>query len=184
MKGPGSKLPGYRANSTGPDSGKEEILAASGAFAEASAPPPPRHRKRSKKPKKRRKAEENVRERFFSLRLTFQEHAALLRAAGNVPLGVYIRSKVFDQPLPDYYPRRPQHPTRDDQILGQLLGQLGQARLANNLNQLAKGVNTGSLPVTPETENALLEACADVRAMREALMRGLGFPVEDGSTSA
>src|SRR5262245_3485172 len=145
MRGSGPKLPGYRDSSTRPDN-KHHELAVSGAFADASDPPPPRqYKKRPKKPRKRRNAEENIRERFFSLRLTFSEHAALLRAAGDVSLGVYIRSKLFDQPPPDYTPRRPRHPVKDEQILGQLLGQLGQARLANNLNQLAKAANAGAL---------------------------------------
>jgi hypothetical protein len=158
-----------------------DIPGISDTFAGASSPPRPRRSKRPKKPKRRRKTEENIRERFFSLRLTFREHAALLRAAGEVPLGAYIRSKLFDQPLPDYCPRRPRHPVKDEQVLGQLLGQLGQARLANNLNQLAKAANTGSLPLTPETEHALRAACSDVRSMRDALMRGLGFPADDES---
>ena len=47
-------------------------------------------------------------------------------------------------------------------------------KYAKNLNQLAKAVNTGSLPVTPETEADLKEACRDVAAMRADLMRALG----------
>jgi hypothetical protein len=150
--GPGGKLPGVTDRSTRRgDDGAEETLAVSGEFAGASAPPPAREDNKDKKNGRRRK--ENKRERFFSLRLTFKEHAALLHAAGNVPLGVYIRSKLFDRPLPDYYPRRPRHPVRDEQILGQVLAELGKARLANNLNQLAKAANTGSLPVTPDGRN-------------------------------
>jgi hypothetical protein len=174
MGGAGGKLPPVRDRSTrrGGD-GAKDIPAASGAFADASAAPPARGEKKGRKT--RRKPKENRRERFFSLRLTFKEHAALLRAAGDVPLGVFIRSKLFDQPLPAYCPRRPKHPVKDHQVLGQLLGELGRARLANNLSQLAKAANTGSLPVTPETEKALREACADVKAMRGALMQGLGY---------
>ena len=33
----------------------------------------------------------------------------------------------------------------------------------------------GSLPVTPDTEKALLEACADIAWMRIALMKSLGL---------
>lgn len=42
------------------------------------------------------------------------------------------------------------------------------------LNQLAKAVNTGSLPVSPETESDLIEACREVQALRADLLRALG----------
>jgi len=110
----------------------------------------------------------------FSLRLTFEERAALEQAAGDMPLGAYIRSEIFRGKKT----RRRRHrkrPVKDHQALGQLLCLLGEARLANNLNQLAKAANTGSLPVTPETEKALREACAEVQAMRKLLLHALGF---------
>lgn len=110
----------------------------------------------------------------FSLRLTFEERAMLEQAAGDMPLGAYIRAELFRGRKTRR--RRPhKRPVKDHQALGQLLGQLGSARIANNLNQLAKAANTGSLPVTPETEKALREACAEVQQMRTLLMRALGF---------
>ena len=111
----------------------------------------------------------------FSLRLTFEERARLEREAGEMPLGAYIRSKLFDEPASDRPLRQRKRPVKDHQALGQLLGELGRARLANNLNQLAKSANSGSLPLTPETENSLREACADVHWMRIALMQALGL---------
>jgi hypothetical protein len=93
----------------------------------------------------------------FSLRLTFEERSALEQAAGDMPLGAYIRAELF-QNKKTRHRRRYKRPVKDRQVLGQLLGLLGEARLANNLNQLAKAANTGSLPVTPETEKALREA--------------------------
>lgn len=115
----------------------------------------------------------------FSLRLTFEERAALEQAAGDMPLGAYIRSQMF-QGKKARTRRRYKRPVKDHQALGQLLGALGEARLANNLNQLAKAANTGSLPVTPETEKALREACAEIHQMRSLLMRALGFSPENG----
>ena len=58
---------------------------------------------------------------------------------------------------------------------GRVLAALGQSRIASNLNQLAKAVNIGVLPVTPETEADMSEACAAVSAMRADLMRALGL---------
>ncbi len=109
----------------------------------------------------------------FSLRLTPSEKAELLRRAGGMPLGAYIRSKILRD---DQSPRRTaRRPVADDRALGKLLAELGSARLANNLNQLAKAVNTGSLPVTPDTEKAILEACREVQWMRDTLVAALGL---------
>lgn len=109
----------------------------------------------------------------FSLRLTAAEKAELLQRAGTMPLGAYIRSRLLGNAAS---PRRTQRqPVRDDKALARLLGELGKARLANNLNQLARAANTGSLPLTPETEQALAEACRDVRWMRDTLIAALGL---------
>jgi hypothetical protein len=114
----------------------------------------------------------------FSLRLTAQERASLLQEAGHTPLGAYIRLKLLGEAA---RPRRAvRQPIHDEKALAQLLGELGRARLANNLNQLAKAANSGSLAVTPETEKALHDACQDVEWMRERLIVALGL---SGGTS-
>ena len=109
----------------------------------------------------------------FSLRLTFEERATLEREAGNMPLGAYIRSRLFEGG--ERQRRSYRKPLRDDQALAKLLGALGESRLANNLNQLAKAANTGSLPITQETESAISAACRDVQRMREELIAALGL---------
>lgn len=117
----------------------------------------------------------------FSLRLTFDERAALERAANGQALSDFIRRRLFgDSPVPPK--RAPRKKPHVDQVaVSQLLAALGASRLSQNLNQLAKAVNTGSLPVTPETERDLKEACASVAAIRAELMRALG--VSPGGTS-
>ncbi|MES9970290.1 MAG: plasmid mobilization relaxosome protein MobC [Candidatus Thiodiazotropha sp.] len=113
----------------------------------------------------------------FSLRLTFKERTILEQAAGDMPLGAYIRSKLLNESeVPRRVRKRTRKPLKDEQALALLLGELGKARLANNLNQLAKAANTGSLPVTPDTEKALQRACAAVQDMRDLLLQALGFP--------
>jgi hypothetical protein len=115
----------------------------------------------------------NERPTPFSLRLTFEERAALEQQAGSMPLGAYIRSRLLGgSAMPRKAHRRP---VKDDEALARVLGALGNARLANNLNQLAKAANTGALPVTPETMQALIAACQDVRDMRASLMAALGL---------
>ena len=111
----------------------------------------------------------------FSLRLTFEERARLERDAGDMPLGAYIRSRLLDQPVGDRRPRQAKRPVKDHQALASLLGELGKSRIANNLNQLAKAANSGSLPLTPETEKSLQEACAGVQWLRTTLTQALGL---------
>lgn len=109
----------------------------------------------------------------FSLRLTFEERARLERDAGGVPLGAYMRQRL----LSEAPPLRRHHPysVKDKQALLQTLGLLGQSRLANNINQLAKAAHLGTLPVTPETEASLQEASRDIAMMREALIKAIGL---------
>lgn len=106
----------------------------------------------------------------FSLRLSFEERARLEELADGQPLGAYIRSRLLDEA-----PRRRALSVNDKDALLRVLGQLGQSRLANNLNQLAKQANLGTLPVTPDTEVALLKAADDVAAMRKLVIDALGL---------
>ena len=69
---------------------------------------------------------------------------------------------------------RGRQPVKDHEALGRVLGALGESRLSQDLNQLAKAVNTGSSPVMRETERDLIEACAAVALIRAELMRALG----------
>jgi hypothetical protein len=108
----------------------------------------------------------------FSLRLTFEERAKLERDAAGMALGAYIRSRLLD-PETVAPRKRGKFPVKDHQALAQLLGLLGQSRLANNVNQLARAANTGSLAVTPDTEEALLSATADINHMRQLLIQAL-----------
>ena len=109
----------------------------------------------------------------FSLRLSFDERGILEHDAAGQALGAYIRERLFGE---DVTPRttRGKFPVKDHAALGRVLGALGASRLSANLNQLAKAVNTGSLPVTPETEEELRKACAAVIAMRQDILSALG----------
>jgi hypothetical protein len=90
----------------------------------------------------------------FSLRLTFEERAALEKKAAGMALGAYIRERLLGE---DAVPRRSRgkFPVKEHEALGRVLATLGQSRLSSNLNQLARAANTGSLPVSPDTEVAL-----------------------------
>jgi hypothetical protein len=110
----------------------------------------------------------------LSIRFSDSEKALLKARANGIPVSAFIRQAV----LGDVLPKRVARGTtvvKDPSALSHLLGLLGRSHLANNLNQLAKAANFGSLPVTEETEADLRQACADVAAMRTLLMQALGF---------
>mgnify|MGYP001317263967 CR=1 FL=1 len=109
----------------------------------------------------------------YSMRFSKAERLRLDADAGPLPLAAYIRSRLFDTPTPRRAYRRP---VRDEQALGEVLAALGNSRLSSNLNQLAKAVHSGSLAVTPETEAAILAACATVQQMGGQLVQALGMP--------
>ncbi|MEJ7926383.1 hypothetical protein WG908_06370 [Sphingobium sp. AN641] len=114
----------------------------------------------------------------LSLRLSRDERARLERDAAGMSLGAYIKWRLFDPDRPP--PRtRGKAPVRDHILLSQLMALLGQSRLSSNVNQLAKAANSGSLPVTPETETDLRHACRDLAEMRRMLMQALGLDARD-----
>jgi hypothetical protein len=110
----------------------------------------------------------------FSLRLSFEERAQLEGAAAGMPLGTYIREQLFGGEL---RPRRTrgQRPLKDHEALARVLAELGRSRIASNLNQLARAANSGSLPMTEETERALHKACQAVALLRGEIIRALGL---------
>ncbi len=114
----------------------------------------------------------------FSLRLTFEERAQLEKDSEGMSLGAYVRSRLFDSEAPKRRTRG-KHPVKDHTELGKLLGELGRSRIANNLNQLAKAANSGSLEVSPDTEQAIQDSCGDIRWIRRSLIVALGLLPEN-----
>lgn len=108
------------------------------------------------------------------MRLTPEDRARLEREAAGIPLGSYIRAKVLGE-APPVKLRRSGLPIKDRRSLAKLLALLGRSRLSNNLNQLAHAANSGSLPLTPETELYLRDALASVRDFRRLLVAALGL---------
>ena len=107
----------------------------------------------------------------FTIRLTDDEKRLLLERAGQVPLGIYVRGLILGA---DVRQKRRSTPLKDNTALARVLAALGQSRLASNVNQLAKLANIGALPMTPETETEIANACAAISAMRRDLLMALG----------
>lgn len=114
----------------------------------------------------------------FSLRFTVEERKRLDELAGNQPLGAYIRDRLLGEQTGKR--RKTRKPTPDTALLALLLSELGQSRLAANINQLAKAANMGTLDITPEIEQEIEQACREIQAMRALLITALGVvPVEE-----
>ena len=109
----------------------------------------------------------------FSIRFTFEERARLDEERGSRSLAAHIRHRLFGKDAG--FRKKPGYsPIKDAAALGRVLGALGASRLSSNLNQLAKAVHLGTLPVTPETEAELVEACREIQEIRIDLLRALG----------
>lgn len=113
----------------------------------------------------------------YSFRMTAEEYQKLCEAAGSRTISDYIRRQLLGNNVAPRASRR--RPVEGDELLSIMLAELGRSRLSSNLNQLARAVNSGSLPVSPETEQAILEACADISAIRHELVKALGIETDN-----
>lgn len=109
-----------------------------------------------------------------TLRLTQDELARLQRAAEGVSISAYIRKQLFGSDV-SLRKTRSRVPVKNQQALAQVLGRLGETRIANNLNQIAYEANCGSLLMDQQTEDELKVACAHIAWMRVKLIEALGL---------
>ena len=110
----------------------------------------------------------------ISLRLSDEELARLKDLAGDASVSAFVRERLFGGTATPRR-RRPRTPVEDQEALAQVLGFLGQSRMASNLNQLAYHANCGSLVMDEETENEIKVACARIAWIRVKLIEALGL---------
>ncbi|MEO0569533.1 MAG: hypothetical protein AAF066_17505 [Pseudomonadota bacterium] len=110
----------------------------------------------------------------FSIRLSEEERSKLETQAGSMPLAAYVKSVVFADAAPIYRKTR-KPPVAEQQLLAEILARLGQSRTANNLNQIAKHLNQGTLVIDEELGKDLQQAVLDVAWMRATLIDALGL---------
>lgn len=113
----------------------------------------------------------------FSIRFTQEERQQLEYMAQGASLGEYIRSRIFGENAA-IRRTKGRFPVKDEEALSKLIGVLGQSRISNNINQLAKAANSGSLPVTPDTKKQLNQACHFIFWIRHQLIQALGLKAE------
>ncbi|MEM8987287.1 MAG: hypothetical protein AAGC95_11240 [Pseudomonadota bacterium] len=135
----------------------------SGKFSKAASKPP-------RKPKKKRVSP-------LSIRASDEEKARLRAEAGNGSVHALLRERVFG---PDAVSKRRtrRQPSIDHAALGRVLGALGQSRLSQNMNQIARAVHAGALPINDDLQKDVREACAAIQDMRRELITALGIKPE------
>lgn len=114
---------------------------------------------------------------LLSVTLTQEQKAQLLDRAGRQPISAYVRDCLFaandNEPSK---PRQKRHsaPIKDHSALAASLAKIGQLDAAASLTELARLARLGTLPMTPETEAVLNQACADISLIKTLLMTALG----------
>ena len=110
---------------------------------------------------------------ILSVPMSPEQMAQLAHRAGGKPLSVYARDQLFpanDNTAPKTL--RPRSPLKSD-FAAKVLASLGQ--ISRSLHSIAHGVASGLLPYAPDTEAAVLKACADIGEMKAVLMKALGI---------
>lgn len=110
----------------------------------------------------------------ITLRLTEEEDAKLRQLCEGMTVSAYIRQRLFGNNTARRK-RRSHAPVKDQAAMAQILGLLGDSRIANNLNQLAFHANTGTLLIDDQTTNQINEAYAHILTMRAELVKALGL---------
>ena len=110
----------------------------------------------------------------FSIRLSDEERAFLERKAGSKPLGTYAREKLLDGAQT---PRKtiPRKPKVDYELLGRILGLLGECELTSLICLLAVAAESGSVVLDEEANVQVKEACTDIQEIRLILIKALGL---------
>ncbi len=118
----------------------------------------------------------------FSVRLSEEERHTLRLEAGNLPLGTYMRKKLLgdDGALrkPTRSPRKLHRPSMDQVSIARVLALLGRSDLHRSMKAIAQSAVAGTLYVTPDIEEQICAACADIGVARALLMKALGTEPE------
>lgn len=103
----------------------------------------------------------------FSLRLTFDERAKLDTMAKGKPLGLFIRTKLFEGST---FKSRDLK-AENNRANAQILGLLGQSEFTKNVTELASAARSGSLDINPDTEKLMITALEQLILMKELLLK-------------
>lgn len=109
---------------------------------------------------------------ILSVPFTPEQVMQLAQRAGGRPLSAYVRDQLF--PANDNTPPKPARarPAEQAAFAAKVLAVLGP--VSTTLKTIAHAMASGVLPFAPDTEAAVLKACADIAEMKTLLMKALG----------
>jgi uncharacterized membrane protein len=113
----------------------------------------------------------------LTLRLSPEDRARLERDAAGASLSACARSRLFDDARPVKRRAGPAS-VQDREALTRALALLGRSGEVAALKALAKSVRQGDVQLSPQTEAALMDACATIEAIRRDLIAALGLKPE------
>lgn len=116
-----------------------------------------------------------------SVRLTPEERAELLNAAGDMSLSRYIRSRLFQpdsaRTISDAEDRI--SPIERQKMLAQILSELGKSGLSKSLAELSELARLGLLPPDTDIAKLLCSTKNELEQLRLNLLRALGLRPKD-----
>lgn len=124
--------------------------------------------------KRASKTKPRVGSRRISLRLTADEYERLQAYSDGSSISSYVRACIFNRTKETRRGTR-RSPVKNHQHLAEILGRLGQSRISNNLNQIARHANMGTLPLDPDIEQEIKIACAEIAWIKVRLIEALGL---------
>lgn len=124
-------------------------------------------------PDQRPKPKEPKARHILSVPVSPEQMAELARRAGCRPLSAYARDQLF--PANDNTPPKAARPRSGQRaaLAAKSLALLGPA--ASSLKAIANAMASGLLPFAPDTEAAVLKACADITEIKSLQMKALGI---------
>ena len=108
---------------------------------------------------------------ILSVPFTPEQIADLARRAGQRPLSAFVRDHLY--PANDNnQPRLARPRSREMELFAaKALALLGPT--ATSLKSIAQAMSSGLVPFTPDTEAAIVKACADIAEIKTLLMKAL-----------
>lgn len=129
-------------------------------------------------PEERSKPENSKVRRILSVPLSPEQMADLAWRAGRTPLSAFARAKLFsdnDNLTSTCFRARGTAPVRNEAALAEVLAKLGNTDMGVTFREMAQLSRYGALPLTPETETYIQQACRDIADIKTLLMNALGI---------
>lgn len=111
--------------------------------------------------------------RHIPFRVSEDDYARLVAAAGDMSVSAYIRARLFNEDMKTAR-KHNKMPQAEHKLLAELLSEFGKSHLSQNINQIAKAVNCGMVLMPDEAIADINETKAELRKLRATLLSALG----------